>query len=133
MIKNLETADMTIKLLLAFLVVFFYFTNVISGPLARALMILGLLVIGIFAAKAVQAGVPVIVSNQSGVAEVMDHAIKIDFWDTDSLANAIINVLRHQGLSEDLRINSKRELESHTWKRAAKKINNIYHELHCHT
>jgi hypothetical protein len=53
MTKNLENADMIVKLLLAFLVVVFYFTNVISGPLARALMILALLVIGIFAAKVI--------------------------------------------------------------------------------
>jgi len=84
---------------------------------------------GITPLEAIQAGVPVIVSNQSGVSEVIDHAIKVDFWDTEALANAIINVLKHRGLSESLRSNSKKEIESLTWKRAAKKINNIYHEL----
>ncbi|MFZ6014408.1 MAG: glycosyltransferase [Bacteroidota bacterium] len=84
---------------------------------------------GITPLEAVQAGVPVIVSNQSGVAEVMDHAIKIDFWDTDSLADAIINVLKHKRLSESLRTNSKKEIELLTWKRAAGKIDQLYHEL----
>jgi glycogen synthase len=84
---------------------------------------------GITPLEAVQAGVPVIVSNQSGVAEVMDHAIKTDFWDTDALANAIIKVLKHKKLSESLRRNGKKEIQSLTWKRAAQKINQLYHEL----
>jgi glycogen synthase len=84
---------------------------------------------GITPLEAVQAGVPVIVSNQSGVAEVMDHAIKLDFWDTDALANAIINVLKHKILSKSLKANGKKDLELLTWNRAAKKINNLYHEL----
>ena len=84
---------------------------------------------GITPLEAAQAGVPVILSNQSGIAEVMDHAIKADFWDTDALANAIISVLKHKGLSELLKTNSKKELESLTWERAAKKINQLYHEL----
>lgn len=84
---------------------------------------------GITPLEAIQAGVPVIVSNQSGVSEVIDHAIKVDFWDTESLASAIVNVLRHRGLRDSLRMNSKKEIESLTWKRAAKKINTIYHEL----
>lgn len=83
---------------------------------------------GITPLEAAQEGVPVIVSNQSGVAEVMEHAIKIDFWDVDALANAIINILKHKELSDALKVNGKKELESLTWKRAAKKINNLYHE-----
>ncbi|HEY0744653.1 MAG TPA: glycosyltransferase family 4 protein, partial [Chryseosolibacter sp.] len=84
---------------------------------------------GITPLEAVQAGVPVIVSNQSGVAEVMDHAIKVDFWDTHALADAIINVLKHKGLSSSLKTNSKKEIQSLTWARAAKKLNQLYHEL----
>lgn len=84
---------------------------------------------GITPLEAIQAGVPVIVSNQSGVAEVIDHAVKIDFWDTDSLADAIINILRHKSLSASLRKNGRKELASISWDRAAKKINKIYHEI----
>jgi len=84
---------------------------------------------GITPLEAIQAGVPVIVSNQSGVSEVMDHAIKVDFWDTDKLASAIMNVLQHKALSRSLKVNSKKELNLLTWNRAAKKINTLYHEL----
>ena len=88
---------------------------------------------GITPLEAIQAGVPVIVSNQSGVAEVIDHAIKVDFWDTDSLADAIMGVLRHKSLSTSLTKNSKEELSSISWKRAAKEINAIYDDLHFKT
>ncbi len=84
---------------------------------------------GITPLEAVQAGVPVIVSNQSGVSEVIDHALKVDFWDMNALANAIINVLRHKGLSDSLKLNSRKEIEALTWKRAAIKIKQLYHEL----
>lgn len=85
---------------------------------------------GITPLEAAQAGVPVIVSNQSGVAEVIDHAIKVDFWDSDALANAIVNILRHKGLSDSLKSNGRRETESLTWKRAAEKIVNLYQEVY---
>lgn len=84
---------------------------------------------GITPLEAVRAGVPVIVSNQSGVSEVIDHALKVDFWDTDALANAIINVLRHKGLSDSLKLNGKKEIEALTWKPAAIRIKQLYHEL----
>jgi hypothetical protein len=48
MTKNLETADTIVKLILAVLVITFYFSSVISGPLARVLMILSLIVLFIF-------------------------------------------------------------------------------------
>ncbi|WP_276370782.1 glycosyltransferase family 4 protein [Chryseolinea sp. H1M3-3] len=84
---------------------------------------------GITPLEAIQSGVPVIVSNQSGVAEVMEHAIKIDFWDIDAMASAMLNVLKYKKLSSLLQINSKRELESLTWTQASKKIKDLYHEL----
>lgn len=51
MTKNLETADLIVKLILALSAVIFYFTHIISGPVARVLMILGALVIIIFVAR----------------------------------------------------------------------------------
>ena len=84
---------------------------------------------GITPLEASQAGVPVIISNQSGVAEVMDHAVKVDFWDIAALANAIISILKHKGLSESLKVNAKKELKTLTWRRAATQLNQLYHEL----
>jgi len=84
---------------------------------------------GITPLEAIRAGVPVIISNQSGVAEVMPHALKVDFWNSSALANAICSVLKYKSLSATLNQNSVREIKNITWKRAAKKINKIYYEL----
>lgn len=84
---------------------------------------------GITPLEAIQSGIPVIISKQSGVAEVVKHAIKIDFWDTEALADAICNILRYESLSKTLKTKSHEELKKLTWGRAAKKINQLYHEL----
>jgi glycosyltransferase involved in cell wall biosynthesis len=87
---------------------------------------------GITPLEAIQAGVPVIVSNQSGVAEVMPHAIKVDFWKTDRLAETICSILQHRSLSTTLQKNSQEAIKHITWNNAAKKIKSIYHELTSH-
>ncbi len=84
---------------------------------------------GISPLEAVQAGVPVIISNQSGVAEVMHHVIKVDFWNIEALADAMCNLLKYPSLSKMLHKKSKEEIANITWDQAAKKINTLYHEL----
>lgn len=84
---------------------------------------------GIAPLEAIQAGVPVILSQQAGVGEVMPHAIKVDFWETDALAEAIGNVLRYKSLANTLKKNGAEELKTITWDKAAKKITTLYYEL----
>lgn len=84
---------------------------------------------GIAPLEAIQAGVPVIISNQSGVAEVMPHAIKVDFWNSREVASAICSVLKYKSLSNTLRKNGNEEISAITWNSAAKKLNHLYHEL----
>jgi glycogen synthase len=84
---------------------------------------------GITPLEAIQAGVPVIISRQSGVGEVMPHAITVDFWNTTALADAICSVLRYKSLYNTLKKNSKAEVKKITWDRAAKTLNTLYHEL----
>jgi glycogen synthase len=84
---------------------------------------------GIAPLEAIQAGVPVIISRQSGVAEVMPHAITVDFWNTEALSEAICSVLRYKSLYRTLKKNSKDEIKKITWDRAAKTLNTLYHEL----
>lgn len=83
---------------------------------------------GITPLEAIQANVPVIISKQSGVSEVIDNALKVDFWDTDALANSICGVLRHKTLAEMLRKNALKDISSITWNSAAKKVKRIYYE-----
>ena len=58
----------------------------------------------------------------------MPHAMKVDFWNTDSLAEAICSVLKYGSLSGTLRKNSNEEIKKITWSKAAKKIKDLYHE-----
>ncbi len=83
---------------------------------------------GITPLEAVQAGVPVVVSKQSGVSEVLDHVLKVDFWNTDELADAICALTQYKGLAEMLRSNAKKNIETISWQVAAKKTKHVYHE-----
>jgi glycogen synthase len=84
---------------------------------------------GITPLEAVHAGVPVIISNQSGVAEVMQHALKVNFWDSQALAEAICSVLHYKSLSQALIENGGKEIKEITWNKTARKLKAIYHEL----
>jgi len=83
---------------------------------------------GITPLEAIQANVPVIISKQSGVSEVIDNALKVDFWDTDALSDAICGLLKHKSLAEMLRKRALQDLSSVTWNSAAKKVKRIYNE-----
>ncbi len=84
---------------------------------------------GIAPLEAIQAGVPTIVSKQAGVSEVLPHAIKVDFWNTEAFADAICNVLRFKSLANTLRKNGAEQIRTITWEKAAKKLITIYDEL----
>jgi glycogen synthase len=84
---------------------------------------------GITPLEAIQAGVPVIVSNQSGVAEVMPHALKVDFWDIEALAESICSVLKYKSLSTMLQTRGENELKQLSWQKAAVKLKSLYEEL----
>ena len=84
---------------------------------------------GIAPLEAMKAGTPVIISKQSGVSEVVRHALKVDFWDVDELANKMLSVVANPGLHQALAENAKKEVEMLTWADAARKIEGIVHEL----
>ncbi|MCC6322547.1 MAG: glycosyltransferase [Phycisphaerales bacterium] len=81
---------------------------------------------GIAPLEAMRNDVPVIISKQSGVSEVLTHALKVDFWDIDEMANKIIAVLRHPPLSQTLREHGSFELRKLTWDGAATKCVQAY-------
>jgi len=71
---------------------------------------------------------PVLISKQSGVSEVLSHALKVDFWDTDEMANKILAVLRHPPLSQMLREHGAFEVRGLTWEGAATRCAAVYEE-----
>ena len=84
---------------------------------------------GIAALEAMKLGTPVLVSNQSGVAEAIQHALKADFWDVDDLANKILAVVAHPTLRSTLSHNGSGEVEYITWDKSATKINQVIHRV----
>ena len=81
---------------------------------------------GISPLEAMRSNVPVIISKQSGVAEILKHAIKVDFWDIDAMSDAIYGLLKYDGLSSMFENYSRSEVETLKWDNAADKINQIY-------
>ena len=81
---------------------------------------------GISPLEAVNSGVPVIISKQSGVSEVLKSALKVDFWDTDAIAEAICAILNHQSLACILKNGASKEIEQLEWKKSAKNVKKLY-------
>ena len=76
-----------------------------------------------------RASVPVIISKQSGVSEVLKHAIKIDFWDIDAMADAIYGIINYDALSRFFRRNGQEEVMHLKWENAAFQVNTIYQSM----
>jgi len=81
---------------------------------------------GISPLEAVRSNVPVIISRQSGVSEVLTHAIKINFWDVDALADAIYGLLHYPAINTMIEKHGPEELKEMKWDRAALLVKDIY-------
>ena len=84
---------------------------------------------GISPLEAMQSNVPVIISRQSGVSEILHHAIKIDFWDIHAMADAIYGILNYKGLSSFFKKHGKDEVENLKWENSARKVKEIYDQI----
>ena len=84
---------------------------------------------GISPLEAMQSNVPVIISKQSGVAEILTHAVKVDFWDIDAMADAIYGILTYPALSQMFIRNGKEEVIKLKWDNSALHVRNIYNEV----
>ncbi len=84
---------------------------------------------GITPLESLRNGTPVLISKQSGVSEVLDHCLKVDFWDIDQMANKILGVLNWQELHTELKENGKHEVMQFSWDDPASKCMEVYHEL----
>lgn len=84
---------------------------------------------GLVPLEAIRYGTPVLVSKQSGVAEVLQHALKVDFWDVEEMANKILASMRYPIMYEQLRRESLLELMQLSWNKAAMVVQSIYERL----
>ena len=84
---------------------------------------------GISPLEAMQSNVPVIISKQSGVAEILTHAVKTDFWDIDAMADAIYGILNYPALSNMFIKNGKEEVIRLKWDNSARHVRDIYYRV----
>lgn len=84
---------------------------------------------GISPLEAMQSNVPVIISKQSGVAEILTHAVKTDFWDIDAMADAIYGILNYPALAHMFIKNGKEEVIRLKWDNSARHVRDIYYRV----
>ena len=83
---------------------------------------------GLTALEAIGYGTPTLISRQSGVAEVITHSLKVDFWDVKELANKITAVVQNDSLRDELHANSLKEYETLDWSHSSRKLFGIYRQ-----
>ncbi len=81
---------------------------------------------GISPLEAMRSNVPVIISHQSGVAEVLDYAVKVDYWDVDAMADAIYGLVTYPALGEMFAKKGLEEVTGLKWNDAAAKVKAVY-------
>jgi glycogen synthase len=84
---------------------------------------------GISPLEAMRSNVPVVISKQSGVAEVLNHALKVDFWDIDALADAIYGLLHYKSLSSMFAKHGEEEVNNLKWDNAASNVRDVYQQV----
>ncbi|MBQ3582736.1 MAG: glycosyltransferase [Alistipes sp.] len=83
---------------------------------------------GISPLEAMRANVPSIISKQSGAAEVLDYAVKVDYWDVDAMADAIYGFVKYPALSKMFSEKGLEEVTGLKWNNAAAKIKTVYED-----
>lgn len=84
---------------------------------------------GISSLEAILFDVPVVISKQSGVAEILNSALKVDFWDVNDLANKIYGIIKYPALQKELNEKAAEELKHIQWEKSAQKVINIYNQV----
>lgn len=84
---------------------------------------------GISPLEAMQCGVPSIISYQSGCAEILNYAVKVDYWDVEAMADAIYALITYPEMHQFLKEEGLREVNSLTWEAAGQKVRDIYNRL----
>ena len=84
---------------------------------------------GISPLEAMQSNVPVIISKQSGVSEILTHAVKTDFWDIDAMADSIYGILNYPALANMFIKKGKEEVIRLKWDNSARHVRDIYNRV----
>jgi glycosyltransferase involved in cell wall biosynthesis len=82
---------------------------------------------GLTALEAIGYGTPALISKQSGVAEVIQNCLKVDFWDVKEMANKMLAVMQNDSLRDELHANSYQEFLRLSWDHSADKLLGVFH------
>ena len=81
---------------------------------------------GITPLEAIMNGAPVLISKQSGVSEIIRHALKADFWDIDEMTDKVVAVIDNPVLYRCLQNCGHEEVKRLDWGKAAQKCLELY-------
>lgn len=84
---------------------------------------------GISVLEALNCDVPVLVSRQSGVSEVIQHSLKADFWDIDELVDLMVGTLKYPELGRDLLQMAQKEMVRLDWGQSAARVTQVYRQF----
>ncbi|MCD8043604.1 MAG: glycosyltransferase [Tannerellaceae bacterium] len=84
---------------------------------------------GISPLEAMQCGVPSIISHQSGCAEILDYAVKVDYWDVEAMADAMYAIITYPAMHQFLKEEGKKEVDNIKWEYAGQKVRRIYDQV----
>ncbi len=85
-----------------------------------------------FGLTALEAGfynTAILLTKQSGVREILHNVITYDYWDTNKLADAIINIAERPALQHMLASGARSELTTMSWEKAAQTCRDLYGRL----
>lgn len=81
---------------------------------------------GLTALEAAHHDTALILTRQSGVAEVLNSIFKYDFWDVDRLADQIVGIATSHALQSSLKANVMHEYARLSWHDVAEQLNKMY-------
>lgn len=84
---------------------------------------------GLVPFEAMGKNTPTIISKQSGVSEILNNVLKVDFWDSDRMADQIVSLLKYNELHNTMKKEGLSEVNKLTWDKPARRCVDIYREL----
>lgn len=115
----------------------FHFTGFLKGPEVNRMFAMSDVYVmpsvsepfGISPLEAMKSNVPVIISKQSGVAEILSYALKVDYWDVDAMADAIYALITYPALARMFSHKGFEEVTGLKWDTAAAKVKKVYEDM----
>ena len=81
---------------------------------------------GLTALEAIHCGTPVIVSKNSGVSEVLNHVMKVNFWEVEKMAALIAKLISDDNVGSEMIGKSQSDIAALRWESAAKRVLEVY-------